>query len=410
LVTLNQLGKANIDKYKFINNIFTLRFISAIIVLIIACALIWFFPYAQTIKLGVLITSLSVFFMLLDQLSVSIFQKELKTITPSIVEIISKAIILGSAILGVKLNLNLLYILWGIVIAHGLHFIINFIFVNKIIKIKFDFDLITWKKILKLSWPIAITGIFSLIYFKADTIILSLYHSQSTVGLYGASYKVLEVLIAFPAIFMGLVSPQLSRFYSEKNHLAFQKIFNQAFNLLSIIVLPMILGTIALATPIINLIAGSEFLSAAPILKILIIACGIIFLAHLSTFTVVSIGKQKAMIKYYIFSAILALLAYFLFIPAYSYWAAAIITVLVELFIFLSSLIIVKKNTQIKIDLNIFLRACLASLIMFILLTFILHLNIFLLVIIGILSYSIFLFLFKGISIITIKTIFNFKL
>ena len=370
LITINELGRAGVDVKKIYSNIFTMRFVSGVILMLVACGLIWMFPYPLLVKIGTLIISISVLLQMGDQILVALFQKEMQTKFAAFAEIIGKIFILGLVILAVNLNWSFYAILWIISIGVALHFLINLFFAHRLLNFKFAFDKEIWQNILKKSWPIATYMVFSMIYFKADTIILSLYHSAETVGLYGAPYKILEALIAFPAIFMGLVSPHLSAAFSKNNLEDFKRIFQKAFDGLSLIVWPMIFCTVALASPIIYLIVGKAFSASAIILQILIIATGIIFLAHLSTFAVVAINKQKSMMKYYIFAAVLALALYFIFIPKYSFWAAGIITIIVELFILIVSWGMVKKTLNFKTNFLISLKSLLASIIMFIILYF----------------------------------------
>jgi len=302
--------------------------------------------------------------MMLDQILVALFQEQMQTKFPALAEIIGKILNLGLIILMIYLNLNFLYIILTFSFASLIHFIINLSFARRLLKFKLEFDKQIWKKVLKKSWPIASYMIFSMIYFKADTIILSLFRPASEVGIYGAPYRILESLIVFPAIFMGLISPHLSKAWSQKNLPDFKNIFQKTFDALSIIIWPMIFGTLVLAKPIINLIAGKQFLNSIPVLQILIIATGIIFLAHLTTFSVVAINKQKSMMKYYIFAAVLAVILYFIFIPKYSYYAAATITILIELFILISSSLMIKKTTQLKLNFKNNLKSLLISIVM----------------------------------------------
>ncbi len=368
LITINELGREGVDQKKIYSNIFTIRFVSGLFLMILASSLIWFFPYPLLVKFGALIISISVFVMMLDQLIVALFQKEMKTKYAAVAEIVGKIIYLGLTILVIKFDAGFLAILWAVVIGLSIHFLINFSFARKLLAFKFAFDKEIWKNILKKSWPIATYMIFSMFYFKADTIILSLYYPAQTVGLYGAPYKILEVLIAFPAIFMGLVSPHLSRAFSQNNLKDFKRIFQKAFDGFSLIIWPMIFGMLALANPIINLIAGKEFIESVPILQILIIATGIIFLAHLSTFAVVAINKQKQMMKYYIFAAVSALVLYFIFIPKYSFYAAAVVTVIVEFFILIASWLMIKKTLKFKTNFTVCLKSLFASVVMFMIL------------------------------------------
>lgn len=364
LVTLNELGKAGANKIKIYSNIFTMRLVSGILFMAVASILIWFFPYPLIVKLGTLVAALSVLFMMVDQITVTIFQEQMQTKFVAIAEIVGKLLTLILTLTLIHLQAGFMYVLWAVVLGFLVHFLINIFFARRLLKFSLAFDFDFWKTIFKKSWPIATFMIFSMLYFKADTIILSLYHSAKVVGLYGAPYKILEVLIAFPAIFLGLVSPHLARAWSTKNLIDFERIFQKAFDLLSLIVWPLIFGTSVLATPIINFMAGAQFVESAKILPLLILATGIIFIAHLSTFTVVTLNKQKQMMKYYIIAAIAALVLYFIFIPHYSYWAAATVTVLVEFFILVTSWQMVKKETHMRINFINNLKALLASLIM----------------------------------------------
>lgn len=400
LVTINELGRPQINQSKFFSNVFTLRFCSGLILMFLACVIIWFFPYPRVVKIGTAINALVVFFQLVDQTLVAVFQVKLKTIYHALAEIVGKSVILVLIIWAIKNNQDLYFIIWVFVIGLLVHFSISFFSARKLLKFKFSFDISAWKKILAKSWPIATYMVFSMIYFKADTIILSLYHPAEIVGLYGAPYKILEALIVMPAIFMGLVSPHLSRSFSEKNILDFKNIFQKAFDVLSLIIFLILAVTLPLANKIINLIAGTEFLASTPILQILIFATAIIFLAHLTTFSVVAIEKQKQMMKYYIFAAISALALYFIFIPKYSYYAAAIITVTVELFILLASSLMIKKNTHIKISWSIFNKAFLSGILTIFILLYsgLTNLNIFISIIITIVIYSLCLFATRAIN------------
>ncbi len=364
LVTVNNLGRVDVDQKKWLSNAFALRFVSVSILMLLAVALIWLFPYPFLVKIGVMITALALIFGTTDQITVAFLQAKMSTKYAALAEVAGKIAILVLVLLAIKLKFGFLIIMAGVAIGFFIHFLVDFLLARKIMKFGPAFDKQMWREILQQSWPIATYMIFSMLYFKADTIILSLYHSQTVVGLYGAPYKILEVLITFPAIFMGLVSPLLARAWSEKNLIDFQRLYQRAFDFLSLAVWPLIFGTIVLARPIINFIAGRDFLPSAAILPLIIVATGIIFWAHLSTFSVVAIGQQRPMMKYYILAAALALILYFAFIPKYSYWAAASVTVLVEFFILIASWLMVKKNTHLKVSFKNNLKCLFASLIM----------------------------------------------
>ena len=135
------------------------------------------------------------------------------------------------------------------------------------------------------------------------------------------------------------------------------------------------------------LVAGREFTNSGLPFQILIWAVGIIFLTHLTTYAIIALGKQKRMIKFYAAAAVLAVVGYLVFIPRYSYLAAASVTVLVEGFMLAATLYLLRKTIGLRINLLVFGKAMLAAVMMGFLLTFFLNWNVVLLVVIGAVVY-----------------------
>jgi len=406
VITVNELNHSEYGEEKFFNNIFTLRLVTALILMLVASILVWWLPYSLIIKLGVMVASVSIFLNLLDQLVVAFFQNKINMKRVALAELVGKIILLGLTILIVYLKGNLILLLIAIILGFSVNLGINLSYLNKFIKVKLSYNKQIWRDILKKSWPVALTTIFSLIYFKADTLLLSVLpvnsmfasSNEMAVGIYGAPYKILEVLIAWPAIFMGLVSPLLAKNWAEKNIEKFKQLFQKAFDVLNIIIWPMIIGVVVLAKPLMVLVAGNEFVKSSLPLQILIWAVGIIFLTHLTTYTIIALGQQKKMIKFYVVAAILAVIAYLIFIPQYSYVAAATITVLVELFMLMATIYLLKKVVALKINLLVFSKAVLAAIVMGGCLYFIINLNVVLLILIGAGIYLGVLYLLGGID------------
>ena len=102
------------------------------------------------------------------------------------------------------------------------------------------------EKIIREASPIAISILFNLIYFKLDTLILQHYHGDAATGIYGAPYKVLEVLTSIPAMFAGLLTPILSQSFASGDRVRFQMILQRGTDVMAMIAVPMIVGGILL--------------------------------------------------------------------------------------------------------------------------------------------------------------------
>lgn len=398
LITVQMISEPGADEQKILSNIFTLRIFSSALFLFLAPLTVIFFPYPTIVKIAVSIFIFSFFLMSLVQVLTGLFQKRLQIIKVTLAELIGRIFLIISIFGAIHFNMGLLGILAAGIIGNFINFSYLFRETKKIVNLKFAFDFDIWRKTLKKSWPIALSIVFNLIYLKTDTIILSLYHSQTDVGLYGASFRFLEILIMLPTMFMGLILPLLSNYWASKNFTEFNKMMQTAFNVIIIFIIPLVVGTFFLAEPIIVLLAGEKYAAAAPVLKIIILASAIVFIGTLYGHTIVAIEKQKKMIWAYAITAALSLAAYFLLIPKYSYFGAAWATVFAESLIAIATFWMVTKTTKFLPNPKIILKALLASGAMVALLYFIKDQNIFLNLALSTATYFGALYLVKGFS------------
>ncbi len=385
---------------KIFNNIFTIRLLSAILFYGLAILIGFLFPYPLIVKLAIAISAIAFFGNTMIQIFTAYFQKLLQTSWLVIAEIVNRIILVAGLFFIIKNNLGFYILIWLLAIVALVNLFILFLiaFFEKEQKIKLAFDVAIWKDVLGQAWPIGLAIALNLIYFKVDTLILSLYHSASDVGFYGASYRVLETLMTFPLMFIGLVVPFLSKSWLEGSRENFERYLQKAFDFLILASIPMALGTYVLADRLMIFVAGPEFSAAGRILKIIIFATSIIFVSQLFTHTLFAIRKQRLMLWFYLLTAVVALIAYFIFIPIYSYWAAAIITLTSELIIFVSAYLIVMRTAKIKLKWRIFYLSFLASCSMSLIIYLFHGLNLFLLIILGILVYSIIIYLIGGVD------------
>jgi len=409
IILIKKISEPEADTKRLVNNIFTLRLFSAIVFLGLAPLIVLFLPYPSIIKWGVALTAFSFLFITLNQVLIGLFQKNLRMDKVAIAEVLGRIVLLGVTFLAVILEKNLLFIMLAVVLGSLINFLVTFCFARKYVRIRLEFDFPIWKEVIQSSWPIALCIAFNLVYFKADTIILSLFKSQSEVGIYGAPYKVLEVLITFPAMFAGLMMPFLTKTYRERDRERFKKILRKSFDALVMVVLPMMVGTYFVAERIMLFIFGEEFRVSGTVLQILIIATGIIFIGNLFGNTVVAVNRQRQIIWAYAVIAILSLGGYLIFIPLYSYLGAAWMTVVSEFLITFASFYVVWRATRIGISLKLFFKSLLASIGMGVVLFLLGGQSLILMILVGILVYTLLLYLLKGFSKKLIREIISLK-
>lgn len=367
LVTVQLIARPGADEKKILGNLLGLRLLTAIFFLALASLAVLFFPYPGIIKLGVALTAVSFLGTALNQIFVGLFQKYLRLDKISIAEVANRVVLLGAIIVAARLDYGLVGVLWATVFSSVAGLVLHYLFSRPFVRVRLEWDFAYWGVILRHSWPLAITIFFNMIYLRSDILLLSLIPRNTDigliaeVGLYGAAYKVLDVVIAFPFMFAGIILPIMTARWAENNFEGFKKVLQKSFDIMVILALPLMVGTQFVAEPAMALVAGDEFLPSAPILRILILAAGFVFLGSMFAHAVIAIDRQRKIIGAYAFTAVTALAGYFIFIPRFSYFGAAWVTIYSEAFIAFASLYIVWKYTGFRPRLSIILKSAAAA-------------------------------------------------
>jgi len=209
---------------------------------------------------------------------------------------------------------------------------INMLFVWRIVPFSLRIDMVEWKRIIKTAPPIALAIVFTVLYFKLDTLFLSILKGPEEVGLYNAAYKVLENIIFFPAVLVGLFLPVLSR-YALGQESRLKKALSALFDIMVVLALPVAVGGALLAATMVYLIGGGEFLASTTTLQILFGAVGVIFFGTLFGNSVVALDLQRKAVWVYGLGFAFNAVSNLVVIPRYSYVGAAWTTLATEVFV-----------------------------------------------------------------------------
>lgn len=364
LITVQFISDKRRDENKVLNNIFTLRLVSILFILLLAPVIAIFFPYSQSIKIGLIIALASFVFPALNQVIVGLLQKKLSMERDAISENISRVVLLLGIIIVKKIDAGLNGVLLVISISAFINFLSHYILALKFAVIKLAWDFSLWKEIFYKSWPLALTIVLNLVYLRADTLILSIFKSSEEVGFYGMPYKIIDVLATIPFMFAGLILPIITAAWLENKKDYFKKILQKSVDFMIIMAVPIVIGLQFVSKEIIVLIAGPEFVPSGLILQILIFSVAAVFIGVMFSHAVIALDKQKKMIGFYAFTSLSSLIAYFILIPKYSYFGAAGVTIYSELMIVFFSAYCVFKYSGFRLNLINLLKTLGAGAIM----------------------------------------------
>lgn len=397
VIAVREIAKYPEKESDILSNILGLKIVFGLLVFVLAYSITFGLPYSDVVRQGILLGAVSQFFISLNQVPIGSFQANLVMYKATISDVIGRFLMLGLVWWFIRQNGTITDMVLAVVVANITVFIINIALVSFKYWLKPKFDLIVWRKIIREALPMGIIMVLGVIYFRIDTLMLAGIKGSEAVGIYSAPYKILEVLLVVPSIFMSSVLPVITA--AIKRSIAdAQIIFQKAFNFLSIIALPLIAGTIIASSQIMLLIAGGDFVASGPLLKILVLALGASFLNSVMIYTMIAANQQKQLLAPYIGATVFNIIANMIVIPHYSYWGAALVTVITEMWVLLASGYLVLKKLKFTIKWRVFNLALVSSAVMFVVLFFMKDASLIWLVVIGGAVYGAIMLLTKAVT------------
>lgn len=319
----------------------------------------------------------------------------------------------------VTLALVVIFLGYGL-IAIGLVFIFSSIIdlilstiicERKFVKSKTEFDLSFFKSNIKIALPLLMVSLFGIIFYRADTIMLSIMKGDAVVGWYNAAYNLVVNLHFIPHLIVSSLLPILSNYYmNSKMSLNFA--YEKCFRYLFILGLPMAMGGTLLSDKIILLIYGPGFMNSIIALQILSWDILLIFMYTILGAFLISIDKQNKMAICFFITAVVNVVFNLILIPMFSYVGSAVATLICEIVLFILYFYFLSKYIYIFPIHKILLKPFVALIVMTLFILFFNWLGLFTLIILGALMYFAILYIIKGFSkedIALIKQIFKIR-
>lgn len=186
------------------------------------------------------------------------------------------------------------------------------------------------------------------IYVNSDVTIIGLYRGDHEVGLYSTAVKIYTIVNTMVASVAFVVMPKLTYWFSKKDYGQINALLRYGLGFIVTLGLPCIVGVNAVCRDIVELLAGGEYLDAAPALHILTIALLGSFLGgFVGNLIMIPSGREKICLLTSLVSAAVNLVLNLIFIPIFGFVAAAATTAVAELTGFFIGLHFVEKQVDI---------------------------------------------------------------
>ena len=207
-------------------------------------------------------------------------------------------------------------------------------------------------------------------------------------GIYNATYKLINVLTLFYAIYTAVFFPIMSKQYKKGGSLLTLS-FEKSTKFLSMITIPIAVACLFYSNDIIHFIYGHQYDQAGVVLQILIWTVCFLFINGAASTSLNASHKEYSVTKIYLVAAIFNVILNLFLIPKYSYIGASISTVLSEVLILNKVGIRPSKSLVVHVG-----KIILSSAILGIILYF-LHLNMWIAIPVSIVIYLLLLIAMK---------------
>jgi len=333
-LTIREVARNKLLAARYVGTTLALKLVLACVVGGVIAFTVNALDYPRTTILIVYIITGHVLLSSFASIGVSVFQAFEKMEYVLVGQVLSGIVKVAALYLVMRCGFGL----FGVAISYTLSALSLLLFTGftvarRFSKIRVHVDLTFMRRMIIQALPFGLSLISITIYYKIDSVMLSLFHDETTVGLYNAAYTLVLAPAFIPRALLGSLYPTMSRcfHYSRKSLI---NAYERSFKYLLMLAAPLAMGTTILSSRLILAIYGPEYRAAIIILQILIWSEFFVFLNVVFGNLFASVDKQSVVLKQTAAAAMLNVILNAMVIPRYSYIGAAATTVATECFAF----------------------------------------------------------------------------
>lgn len=244
---------------------------------------------------------------------------------------LSASVIVSSIlkVIFILIKAQLIYFVFAVVfeyfaLAIGLVLVYHF---NKLSIFNWKYSKELASSLLKDAWPLMLSGIVVMIYMRIDQIIIKHMINEEAVGYYAAAVRLCEAWYFIPVTICNSIFPAIvnaknvsEEFYNNR--------MQKLYDILSWMAIGIAVPVTIFSGLIINLLFGSEFSAASPVLTIYIWAGVAVFLSVASSQYLINENLTKFSFFRTFVGMVINVILNFVFIPIYGIIGSAVATLI----------------------------------------------------------------------------------
>jgi O-antigen/teichoic acid export membrane protein len=197
----------------------------------------------------------------------------------------------------------------------------------RLIRFHFDFDLL--RDIFRQAVPLGWGTIGYQIYYQSDVILLYIFHGGAAVGIYGAAYQLVTILLQAPVAYFKTILPHLARAAHESQE-RFERLLTETASLMANLSLPLSVAGCLLAGLVIPVAYPSGYANTTPVFRVVIWVTALAWVGQTFTNALIARGESRWYQRYSLYAAAINFSLNLAIIPRFGPMGAAGTTLFTE--------------------------------------------------------------------------------
>jgi stage V sporulation protein B len=245
-------------------------------------------------------------------------------------------------------------VIWGTIIIFKLF---NFF------KYRFDFSHNLKLKLFSYGLPLMLASIGYMVMGQMDILMITKFRPLADVAVYSVVLPTAMLLITFGGSLAEVLLPFVSEYWAAKKIKQLNKIINEAYLKIFVILVPIGLIFFIFADVILLILFGKNFVSGFNALRILSLGTLFFSVAVINNSIISAMGKPKLVTKIIFIGMFLNIILNLILIPKYGIDGAAIATTLTYILVLILSSYFVSSTMQIKLPISNWIKSVSAGML-----------------------------------------------
>lgn len=205
-------------------------------------------------------------------------------------------------------------------------------------------DWVLLRQMISGSWALLLNHFLATIFFQSDVVLLEGMKGAVTVAQYSVAYRWILAINIIPSFFTQALLPVMAR-QAQENRDTLRRTYTFGIKLMLALSLPTAIVFTFLAEPLTYLMGGEQYLPDGAIaIQLMIWSIPLGWMNSLTQYALVALDLQKRITGAFALAVTFNIVTNVLFIPAFSYQAAALTTIASELVLFIPFALLMQKG------------------------------------------------------------------